>query len=601
MNKSKTRWTFVLLLSFTGILFISCEDDKSDEQFPAFIPQELTDYIYAGNLLTHVDLNNEQYTLTFETGILRLPDETIEDITVDKENWKTTIFYKDGKTVEIPTLGNQLTNVVKKITVDPTGYCPLAVEFQLSFPVAGRVRAIVEGRNGPQGDLEHLFPLNSANQVINVLGLYPDHTNKITLIFTDKEGKERLRTVQEVQSGSLSNLQLLTISVDKAIPEKMQEGLTLISYLGANEFDTHCPFMVDCDGEIRWILSLKTHPEIGNIQTHTGLQRMKNGNFLCGDIKTSRIIEMDMLANVKKIWELKPLGYEFHHEVTEMPNGNFLILANGQNSVRESGESTVSDIILELHRETGSIVTLWDLKHSLDENRQTTIDQTDWDPQDWAHNNAVVYSPDDDCIIISTRFQGLIKLDRRNNVKWILAPHKGWDNKGLSGKLLDPLDASGHKITDERIKKGETRHVDFDWTWGGHAPNLLPDGSILMFDNGYYRQYQAGYVENFFDPELYSRSVMFRINETQRTVQQIWQYGEERKRQCWAIAVSSTQYLADSQHVLFCPGIGAIIKDKVGGKVIEVDMETREVVFEANFATPAFLAFHRATRLPLYP
>ncbi len=596
MKLTNSLWAAMLSLLF---LFCSCEDDKVTP--PSHIPQELTDFVLSGNLLTTVDQTDDSYNLTFETGRIELNADAIEEITIDKSNWKSTIYYKDGNTLDIPTLGDNLTNVIRKTTLNPSGYCPLAVEFQLAFPVAGRVRAIVEGKNGSQGNIEHLFPLNSANQVITVLGLYPDYNNKVTLILTDKDGKERARTTQDVTTESLDLLYFLTISVDKSLPEKMNPGLTLVAYLGSSELDTHCPFMVDCDGEVRWILALKTHPEIGNIQTHTGLQRMKNGNFLCADIKTSRIIEMDMLANVKKIWDLKPLGYDFHHEVTEMPNGNFLVLVSGHNSHRESGEATISDIIIELNRETGSIVTVWDLKQSLDENRRTTIDDMDWDPQDWAHNNAVVYSPEDDCIIISTRFQGLIKLDKRNNVKWILAPHKGWENKGLSGRLLDPLDASGSKITDEKIKNGEIRHADFDWTWGGHSPVILPDGNIMMFDNGYYRHYQADYVTNFFDPELYSRSVIYKIDENKRTVQEIWQYGEERKRSCWAIAVSSTQYLPQTEHVLFCPGIGTMSAKGVGGKVVEVDRATKEVVYEANFSTPAFLAFHRATRISLYP
>lgn len=596
-----TKYTCAVILSLCFISFFSsCEDDNVIP--PSFIPQELNDFIYSGSLLTKTEKINDSYELTFETGRIELPADVIEEIVTDTDNWKSTILYKDGTTLTIPTLGTDLANVIKKTTLNPSGYCPLAVEFQLALPVPGRVRVIVEGKNGPQGDIEHLFPLNSANQVIDVLGLYPGYENNVTIILTDQQGKERARTTQKVTTESLDQLYFLTMSVDKSVPEKMAPGLTLVAYLGSSELDTHCPFMVDCDGEVRWILALKTHPQIGNIQTHTGLQRMKNGNFLCADIKTSRIIEMDMLANVKNIWELKPLGYDFHHEVTEMPNGNFLALVSGHNSVRESGEPTISDIIIEVNRESGTIETVWDLKKSLDENRQTTIDKMDWDPQDWAHNNAVVYCPEDDCIIISTRFQGLIKLDRKNNVKWILAPHKGWDNKGLSGKLLDPLDGSGNKITDESVKKGETRHADFDWTWGGHSPVILPDGNIMMFDNGYYRHYKADYVTNFFDPELYSRSVIYKIDENKRTVQEVWQYGEERKRTCWAIAVSSTQYLSQNDHILFCPGIGTIISSTaVGGKVVEVDRATREVVFEANFATPAFLAFHRATRMSLYP
>lgn len=604
--KTKSNKIRLSAMILSLLLFLTaCSDDNGITDIE--IPGSLMEYINSGILLDGIEKTDNHYVLSFEdeTKSINLPVESVAEFSMDRKNWESTIRFVNGNSLTIPTLGDNLDGVIRKVTLDPSGYCPLAAELQLSFHVPGKVKVIVEGKHGNQGDIEHLFPEFRANQVINVLGLYPDYTNKVTLVFTDVNGKERLRTVQEVKTESLDNFYLLKISIAKAVPEKMGKGLTLISYLGANEFDTHCPFMIDADGEIRWILGLREHAEIGNIQTHTGLQRMKNGNLLCGDIKTGRIIEMDMLANVKNIWNINSKGYDFHHEVIEIPNGNFLVLASGHNSKRKSGENTISDIIIELNRESGDIINKWDLKECLDEDRKTFIDTSDWEPKDWAHNNAVIYSEKDDCIIVSTRFQGIIKLNRKNEVQWILAPHKGWETKGLKGSLLQPLDAAGGAITDKKVTGGETRTADFEWNWGGHSPVLLPNGNILMFDNGYYRHYQTDYVANFFNPELYSRAVEFSIDEKKRTVQQMWQYGEERKRECWAIAVSSVQYLPEKDHVLFCPGIGAICGPNllvdVGGKVIEVDRKTNEVVYEANLTTPAYLAFHRATRMNLYP
>ena len=582
------------------IIIMNCISCNDDDITPSTIPSDLTDMAYSGSLFMDYEKNGDRYKLLFETGTIEMSDNTISEINIDKDNWKSTIYFNDGSKFELPTLGNTLTNIVKKVTLNPSGFCPLAVELQLSFPVPGRVKAIVEGKNGDQGDISYLFHENASNQVINVLGLYQDYANKITIVLTDKDGKERARTVQEVTTEPFT-FHALKISLDKAVPQEMEEGLTLVSYLGVSEFDTYCPFMLDADGELRWVLDFKKHPDIPNISAHTGFQRMKNGNYLGGDIKTGRIIELDVLGNVKNSWDLNALGYEYHHEVIEMPNENFLVLASGKNSKLETGQLSVSDIIIELNRKTGAIVTVWDLKKSLDETHRSLIDESDWDPADWAHNNAVLYSEDDDCIVVSTRFQGLMKLDRNNNIKWLLAPHKGWDKKGLAGALLTPLDASGNKITDNKVKSGEITHSDFEWSWGGHSPRFLPNGNILMFDNGYYRNYQTGYVENFFDPELYSRSVEYKINESSKTVQQVWQYGKERKRECWAIAVSSTQYLSGKDHVLFCPGIGTINKGGMGGKVIEVNKATNQVVYEVSLTAPTVLVFHRAIRLPLYP
>lgn len=59
--------------------------------------------------------------------------------------------------------------------------------------------------------------------------------------------------------------------------------------------------------------------------------------------------------------------------------------------------------------------------------------------RNWAHVNSVAYDESDDSIIISARHQGVMKIGRDKEVKWILAPSEGWKN-GLEKKLLKPVD-----------------------------------------------------------------------------------------------------------------------------------------------------------------
>lgn len=55
--------------------------------------------------------------------------------------------------------------------------------------------------------------------------------------------------------------------------------------------------------------------------------------------------------------------------------------------------------------------------------------------RNWAHVNSIAYDAKDDSIILSSRHQGIVKIGRDKQVKWILAPSKGW-NKQLASKLL---------------------------------------------------------------------------------------------------------------------------------------------------------------------
>lgn len=580
---------------FIILVFFSCKESE-EETLPSYITSDIERMIHAGSLLIDTQEENEFTKFFFETDTIILPNSSIEQISMDKETWVSSLILKDQTLLLIPTLGTSLTNVVKDIKINPSGYSPLVAELQLSFPVRGIAKIIVEGKQGPQGDIIYVNNQVSFNHHIYVYGLYAGYNNNIRIIFTDMYGKIRAETTLNIETQPLGTISLPKIAVTKAQPEKMEPGLTLVNYLGENEFDTHCPFMIDTDGEIRWILLLKEHPEIGRITSHVGFQRMKNGNFIFGDVKAGRFVEADMLGNVIKTWDIKGLGYEFHHEVTEMPNGNLLATVSKNSSIAENGNSFIYDFVIELDREKGSLVKEWDLKKSLDQTRYTT--NPDGELTNWAHNNAVVYSPSDDAIIVSLRYQGLIKLDRQNRVKWILAPHRGWGNNGLEKQLLNPIDRKGDRLTNVQIIEGEDASNDFDWSWGSHCPVILPNGNILVFDNGFFRHYKN---LDLYSKEGYSRAVEYKIDESNMTIQENWQYGKERGRTCYAVAVSSVQYLPETNHVLFCPGLGCPNVNGVGGKIIEVDKTTKEIVYEVDLSTPNFMVFHRATRMSLYP
>ena len=99
----------------------------------------------------------------------------------------------------------------------------------------------------------------------------------------------------------------------------------------------------------------------------------------------------------------------------------------------------------------------------------------------------------------------------------------------------------------------------------------------------------------------YSRAVEFQIDEEAMTVQQIWDYGKERGYETFAPIVSDVDYHPTQNNILFAPGIGVDNGGGLsGGKVVEINYETKEVVFEARIISPG-ITFHRVERMPLYP
>lgn len=62
-----------------------------------------------------------------------------------------------------------------------------------------------------------------------------------------------------------------------------------------------------------------------------------------------------------------------------------------------------------------------------------------------------------------------MKIGRDKQVKWILAPSKGWE-KPLASKLLKPVDANGKPITCN--ENGLCENSDFDFTYTQHTARI---------------------------------------------------------------------------------------------------------------------------------
>lgn len=483
----------------------------------------------------------------------------------------------------VPTVQEVL--VSERVTPDTSGYAPLTatIDVRTEIPVSLTIR--VAGIHGPESDVSHHFPALDTTHQIPVLGLYPDHQNAVELTFTDDRGRELGTRSYVIQTQPLS-AHMPSITIDRALSSEMAPGMTLVSYYGnAGDPMPHRPFIFDRYGDIRWVLDYETHPDLADLDYDNGTERLANGNLYFGDQNGDVIYEIDMTGRIVSTWTMP--GYDFHHEVLEKPDGNFLVTVDNQ------AIDTVEDHVIEIERSSGAIVNVWDLRQSLAEGRRTWSDRE----LDWFHGNAVAYDERDDTIVVSGRHQGVVKLTADNEVVWILAPHTGWttagDGTALRQFLLQPLDPAGQPITAPAILSGDENHPDFEWNWYQHAPLVTPGGTIMLFDNGDNRNYTLA--------ERYSRAVEYDIDPVAMTVRQVWSYGKERGAESFSRIVSDVDYDSEEDHVFFSPG--AVDFGGNYGKVVEVDRRTGQVVFEATITPPQpnFVTFHRTERLSLYP
>ncbi len=480
------------------------------------------------------------------------------------------------------------------LVVNPSGFAPLSAQIGLKTSQPVTVAMRVAGKNGPDSDVVHTFTKPGSEMDVPVHGLYADYANEVILDFFDAAGDTLETKIYEIQTAPL-NIDLPEITIDKANLDQMFEGMTLVNYLGYTEEQLPAkPFIFDAWGDIRWYLDYTESPILSKLFYDNGLERLENGNFYFaegadfGGGGSDTIYEIDLFGTILNTWEMP--GYAFHHDVVEKPNGNFLVSAS------KIGAPTIEDYIIEIGRDSKSIVNTWDLNFSLDNSRTTLTDNT----VDWIHVNAVAYDASDDTIIVSGRTQAMVKLTQDNEVVWIMGPHAEWNTSG-SGKdlnqyLLQPLDSQGNPITDAAVLSGTENHPDFEWNWYQHATKLMPNGHISLFDNGDNR--------NFTGAEEYSRAVEYEIDAANMTVKQIWQYGKDRGAEMYSRIVSDVDYLADKNHMLISPGASGPNAAKFG-KSIEVDYSSGEIIFEATIKSQKALSeavvLHRTERLSLYP
>ncbi|WP_338874080.1 aryl-sulfate sulfotransferase [Spirosoma sp. SC4-14] len=502
-------------------------------------------------------------------------------------------------TNDIPTPTNPLTFSVlsDSISINPYGYTPLSALVNFTGPVEGKTFIRVRGKHGSITNVENVFNDKGTAHSIPVIGLYANYLNTVDVRLLNDSGDTLAASTLTIQTGDLPPNMPTAITASAFDESKVTPGLVLVSnYSDRDTGSPSTPFLMDAYGDIRWVLDYRNHSQLKTLSYDDGIERLRNGNFFFGDINSSAVYEVDLLGKVVTSWSLQ--GYLFHHNVIEKPDGNFILTATKPGSMGLSGIETIEDYVIEVDRKSGQVLNEWDLKQSLDEQRTALSASPFVTANDWFHGNSVVYDSTDNTIIVSGRHQGVVKLDYQNQIKWILAAHRGWGtnrrDEDLNQYLLQPLDANGVAITDPEVLDGSKISADFEWNWYQHSNIQLPNGDVMVFDNGDIREYDSG-------ASRYSRAVSYKIDPVKMTVQQTWAYGKERGLETYSQIISSVQYLGQSNHVVFAPGYQVENTTGKGGKVVEIDMKTKEVVSEISISAANLWGFHRAKKMSAYP
>ncbi|MCP9291246.1 MULTISPECIES: aryl-sulfate sulfotransferase [Gracilimonas] len=555
--------------------------------------------IHSGTDLTLLtaSFSTSQGASVFVDTVQQVSGETINDFS---EGIFYTVISEDGTaqqkyfvylSEELPL--NYLLTEYPTVQLNPSGRNPLSAEIRVESrePTTASIEIL--------GDIpiEKTVSSRFSTYQIPVLGLYPDAENQVVLT-VENSNQHVVKDTLNVTTEALPDF-LPTPEINVLQESKMEPGMHFneVHIGNAGKFNSY-PLMFDNNGDIRWYLDLSEHDRIT-----WPIQFNGDGTFFA--IFGVTIIEYDMLGN-----ELNRIVVEennMHHEIIKLPNGNYVIAVSrvGTTMIKNGEEiGSVEDYIIEVDG-SGSIVNEWDMAEILDVNRTTLTDGG----VDWFHMNSIWYSESDNTLIISGRNQGVVKVDWENNLKWIFAPHQGWGKAGRYEKstetapfLLTAVDESGTPFSDE-VQLGTLESNDFSWVWGQHAPLILPNGNLFIFDNGFNRNFGTA-------ASNYSMGTEYEINEQHMTVKQVWSYGRSRGDELFSSIISDVDYLPNTHNRLFMPGVVRTGAGNPYSKIVEITHPDKEIVFESTLHFKNQLVngqgwgnldiTYRAERIPLY-
>lgn len=544
------------------------------------------------NMIIEVENQDTLINVIYDDGSsITICSDSLNTYAIDSMTSELTISFSDSNSFsEFIFLGT--IELSSSVELNPSGYAPLTASLSVEAQREGYVSIRVIGQDGPYSDVIKTFGEISNAHTVPILGLYLDYENEVIMEFYSRHDL-LLHTDTLMIETEDTDLGFPFIQIDVNDVESMAPGFQLISHL---HLWPNTPFMIDPYGKIRYFLDWRGHPEITSLAYDVGMERLANGNYYFGNLALDEVYEVDVLGYVINIWPLPP-GYDYHHNVYEKADGNLLMTSEKENSDHIDFGVTVEDRILEMDRNTGMIVKFWDMRNVLDETRNNFVD-FQWDfEKDWLHLNAVVHDEMDNTIIFSGRHQSTIcKVNYDDEIQWIISPRVdfGTNRNGvdLEAYYLTAVDANGDAY-DEDVQNGSENIEEFEWPWYQHAVKILGPNRILCFDNGNNRNFGNA-------PSEYSRAVIYNIDPVNMTISQEWAYGRDRGTETRSHCCSDADYIEEYNHIIFSPGLNTNNWNGSGGRVVEVDYDTKDVIFEARINSEG-ITFHRTERLTIYP
>jgi len=378
---------------------------------------------------------------------------------------------------------------------------PQVALYTLTLPKSGAVT--VEFGRGANHRLKTwtvASPDNGGAVSILVAGMLPNTTYHMRATIEYSDGTSAKDADHTFTAGALAAGMKPTVAVTTAPGLTPQPGIELVNGSGGN---ANGLFAIDLKGNVIWTYNFPDQQPGESVQ---GVKMLPNGDILLvvgpssstaltqavANGTPTAVREIDLAGDIVKEITIADLnsslaaaGYlnltlqVFHHDVTPLANGHWLVLANTLQQVTLSGASApttvLGDVIIDLDTSLNP-VWVWNEFDHLDVNRHP------FKFPDWTHTNAIVYSPDDGDLIVSMRHQNwVVKVDYNNGTG--------------QGDVLWRLGSGGDFTLEDSSEDADTDPAD--WFYAQHGPSFFSSKtsgvfSLGLMDNGDDREFSNG-------------------------------------------------------------------------------------------------------------
>ncbi|MCD8023458.1 MAG: aryl-sulfate sulfotransferase, partial [Lachnospiraceae bacterium] len=402
------------------------------------------------------------------------------------------------------------------IVVNPYKNSPLTAMVIFTTEEETAVEVVVCGRNG-ENNITTTFEADTTH-ILPIYGLSEGDTSEVVKP-VDGWTSTTLEITTEALDTSLADAEV-TVCEDAAW-DVLEEGELTFAFIQSAQEGASGVVAYDNAGDIRWYMDEEYVSSFPMKRLANGRMMASTSDVISGYYYSTGLVEFDLCGKFYAIY-LIPGGE--HHDFVELENGNLLVCSCSEDF------SMVEDRIVEIDRETGEVVYELNISDLIEPGDGASENATE---DDWCHNNSIDYDEETDTILLSCRhLDAVLAINKTEKaLVWILGDPTGFTSVS-EDLFLTPVDEDG----------------GFEWQYAQHNATFLPDGDILLFDNGTHRTKVGSEEDATTGDDVYSRAVRYHIDTEAMTVEQVWSYGEDRGAEWYSFYISGADYLAEDTY-----------------------------------------------------